>query len=150
MADSIRERVIQALQAKLEDISLANGYSFDPTVERAPVEVFDPSLDAVTIWDQDEETVHRASSMVQSMTVEIQTMREAGEVNFSVIGNQSLADIKRAVFSDDSTMGGIADGINLESSTIEYPDGSTGIVKTTTDIVVMYSESRGDPATQPL
>lgn len=150
MADSIRERVVQALVARLQGVNTDNGYSFSPTVYRAVRELLDTSLPAITVWDQAEETAPRGGSLVQSMTVQVETMREADGGNFSVIGNQSIADIKTVIFSADSTMGGIADGINLVSSSIEYPESGTSIVKTVTDIVIMYSEKRGDPATHPL
>ena len=147
---SIREQVVQGLVARLGVVSVGNGYSFSPTIYRAVRELLDTSLPAITVWDQAEETEPRGSALVQAMTVQIETMREVDDKNFSIIGNQSLADMKRALLAPDSTLGGIADGINLVSSSIEYPDSGTITCKTTTEIVVMYSEIRGDPDSTPL
>ena len=147
---SIREQVVQALVVRLGAVTVGNGYSFSPTRYRAVRELLDTSLPAITVWDQAEETETRGSALVHAMTVQVETMREVGDQNFSIIGNKSLADMKRALLAPDSTLGGIADGINMVSSSIEYPDSGTSICKTTTEIVVMYSELRGDPDSTPL
>jgi hypothetical protein len=150
MTDSIREKVVAALAARLADINESNGYSFSPTIYRALREVKDIDLPAVTIWDMSEDTEHRGSAFAQSMTVQIEAFRISQGLNFSIVGNLSIADVKQAVFASDSTMGGVADGINLVSSEITYPEAGTDIIKTLTEIIIMYSEKRGDPFSQSL
>ena len=103
----------------------------------------------ISVWDLDEATEHRAGGFVQSMNVNIETFRESCGENFSVVGNRSLGDIKRALFSADPTLAGLAEGITLAGSRIDFPAPSQTIVKTTTDIIIQYTEARGDPAAKP-
>lgn len=147
MTDSIRENVLNALVGILQGIKEVDGYSFTPAVYRAVRELTDPAQPAINVWDQAETTDHRFGSFLQSMTVQVEASDDSNGGNFSVIGNRLIADIKRAIFSADSTMGGLSEFINLEASRIEYPENGT-IISITVEIVIGYNEQRGDPTLQ--
>jgi hypothetical protein len=96
MADTIRERIIQAISAKLGDIRTANGYNTDigANVYRAAMTVPKASLPAISVIPGIEESAKNYAGQVSTMPVRILGLAEHDtSTNPSVLVEQMLGDL---------------------------------------------------------
>jgi len=147
MADSIRERILQALETQLKTITGANGYENTVlTVDRVRHIFFDDELPAIGIWDDVEETTLRHGKAHQSMTVRLDAHLDAGTLNKSVALNKMRADLKKALQSGDVTFGGISDGLYIGGFEPSYPEDDKGRnVTGSMNVSIVYYETIDDP-----
>lgn len=155
MADSIRERIVQALLARLTAITANNGYHYDvaaASVIRARARVtrvMEDDLPAIVLTDGAEVAERKYNAMVVSMTVQCVLHVQPLSVNESIAGNRALADMIKAMTSGDTTLGDLAEGIEYNSGEIQYPETGGDVMSALALFRVSYRMTKGDPYTQP-
>lgn len=152
MADSIREKIIQRVMTALAAITVANGYNTGcgAHVHRGKRGFSDASdLPAVVVFPQVEtssKTQYGTDAHV--MPVEINAALIYGGTSPSVLGEQALADIIKAM-GTDPTLNGLASSVTYAGGGIdEYPDEAMQAVVVVASFEVAYETRRGDPYNQ--
>jgi len=150
MGDSIRERVVQAIAARLRTISPLNGDAYTVgTVARAVAQFEPPDLPAISVWDEDEESADGYGFALRKMTLRIESFADACDDNHSTVGNRLLAAVKRALLSYDPPLDQITEDIAYQGGTINYPEPGGDVVATEQRLLVTYRETLGEPDQQP-
>ena len=142
MTDSIREKIIQAIETKLALIRTANGYHTDcgANIDRVRKK-FDPDeLPAIAVWPKpDTDAEPKYGSQFQTMPVQIEALKHHGTENPSKVSEKILADLMECVlgveWSVDFTFGGTYE--------IEVGDTVTGAASGATAYVAGVSLSSG-------
>jgi len=95
MADTIRETIIVALQAKLGEIRTANGYNSEcgQRVERAAFYFRANELPAISIFPMPETATQEYGANVCTMPVQVRALFEHGASSPSEVGEQVLGDL---------------------------------------------------------
>lgn len=152
MSLPVSERVLNAIVARLQEITLSNGYNTDAGSKtfRAKRTFDTGDLPGCSVWDSGEETEqgssnHSAMLMRQLVTVEAHVASD--KADSGVQAGFLKADVKRAVLSggnltDDD--GGLGEVVYLGASVEAAPSGGNTEV-TNVNFVVLYKETRGDP-----
>lgn len=147
MADTIRERILQALETQLKTITTANGYEYSfATVERYRAVFFEDELPAIGIHDGTEETTLMHGKAHQAMTVRLSGIVAQGALNRSVALNKLRGDLKKAIRSGDTTFGGLADRVYIAAFEPRIPtDDEEESVQGSLDVVIEFYEDIEDP-----
>ncbi|MBF0590302.1 MAG: hypothetical protein HQL53_14370 [Magnetococcales bacterium] len=151
MSDSIREQILQALVTRLEEITLANGYSVDLTgaIHRARRFSRESHLPFLTIWDQKESASAEYDALQLTMGVEIELFADHGEENPSAVVNRLLADLMRSLTGGDNTLGGLAEDLIYTGSESIYSEDATTFCGVQVSLDVSYAIQPGDPFSKP-
>lgn len=152
MADTIRERIIQAVATRAGAILVSGGYKTDCGLHVFRVrKALDPAedLDAVVIWPDPEESTRSYGIDTHVMPVRLQGIALFGEVNPSVISERILGDLIKAMTVSDPT-GGLAEDIEYATGgSDDYPDEGEITVGCEATFKIKYKTLKGDPYTQP-
>lgn len=105
MADSIRERIIAAISAKLAEIQVANGYvtELGDNVYRGIMSIPTANLPAITVLPLIESTSREYGKQLCTMPVEIKGLKLLGTSNPSTLGEQMLADLINCMLGTEYT-----------------------------------------------
>ena len=157
MADSIREQILQALVAKGQTITAANGYTVDlaSTDVRRAVRAVDvsPGGEALTIWDGDEIVEYQAGGVVKrTMPVTVEYLRDltgTAETGYSALAQVAKADIEKAFTASSTTLGGLCHATQCTGVSPAYPDENSQTLGATVRLTVIYETTKGDPFSSP-
>ena len=154
MSDTIREQIISAIETKLADITVANGYNTDigKEVLRARKNVDPDSLPAVVIWPLPEIVERKSGKYICTMRTRLEGLMKFEENNPSVISEQILGDLI-ALMADPakrSTLtAGLADDVFYsEGGTDDYPEEKDISVGASAIFAVIYKIKIGNPYSQ--
>lgn len=152
MADpSRRSRIIDAFAERLAAIRSEHGFGTDVGHQvfrgEAPTLGPDDPDDAVVVFAGEDEVANQAENLMLTLPIEIQAVTRADVTQPSVRLEALIADIKRAVETDERTLGGLVAGVTfLRGSTraLEREAGST-TVGAAVRYLVPYRERWGQP-----
>lgn len=149
MPDSKREQIIQAIETRLQAITTANLYNFNigTNVFRVRQSFNDSELPVVTIWDIEETSEYKYHKNTTTLDLKVSMHTLFGTVNPSVQANKMLADLIQAMTDADTSLGGLADGIEYTGSDIAYPEDGALSVSVEASFNVKYTTVKGDPYT---
>lgn len=155
MADPIALQIAEALELRLADILIANGYNTDAGNQVYlgfrqinPDEV--ASGPALLVYELDDEPREDDADFCQEMIVDL---------NFQVEGIQAFGtdptsevlgllwqDISQAVFLPaDKNLGGLALSVRRGPRTFAYPEDGAATIAVRQIVTVTYAETYGDP-----
>lgn len=144
MTNTIRERIITAFTARAEPLSN------QPVarVRRSSTDIKDPF---VTIWDGADNAQPSAySTQKMAMAIDLEyVFRPHVAINASVAANAAIGVVIAAMMSGDTSLGGLADNLQLQAVSPVYPQDGSDIVAIQFSFEIMYTTKRGDPYTQP-
>lgn len=105
MADTIRERIIAAIAAKLAEIRTAYGYvtEIGQHVYRAAANIATADLPAMSIYPKIETSAREYGKQVSVMPVEIKALKLLGTSNPSTLGEQMLGDVIQCLLGTEYT-----------------------------------------------
>lgn len=105
MADSIRERIIAAIAAKLAEIQVANGYvtELGDNVYRGITNIPTANMPAIAIFPRVESSSREYGKQACVMPVEIKGLQLMGTSNPSTLGEQMLADLINCLLGNEYT-----------------------------------------------
>lgn len=140
--DSRRELIMQEL--------LRRARRYIATASRDPVRVPSESLPRLVIQDQQESIAaptYKRHDLQMSVVVELTDQVDLRTQTVSVIGNRHLAFVIQNLIDTDTSLGGLAQSIEYQQSTIDYQDGSDPMIRITALFNVRYAYPLGDPFT---
>lgn len=153
MADTIRQKIITAVESRVAAITIVNGYSTDIGKNVFVVEKKlgkeDPP--AVVIWPQVEETAQKFGKQLCIMPIQIDGISHFQSLNPSVVAEKMLGDLIKNITGGTlaQVTGGLADIIKYTSGgSPEYPDAGETTVGTSAVFNIEYRYLVGDPYNQ--
>jgi hypothetical protein len=141
MADTIRERIIAAITAKLAEIRTANGYvtELGQHVERAAANIAAADLPAITLFPRVETSAKEYGKQICSMPVEIKALKILGTSNASTLGEQMLGDLITCILGAEFTRTFTSGG----TYTVKAGDTIVGATSNATGVVVSVALTGG-------
>jgi hypothetical protein len=105
MSDTIRERIIAAIAAKLTEIRVIYGYSSDAgqTVLRSAMDVASALLPAIVIFPKVENSSREYGRQICTMPIEIKALELLAGSNSSVLGEIMLGDLITCIIGVEYT-----------------------------------------------
>jgi hypothetical protein len=150
MADeSVRERVLRAVEAQLRGIRKDAGYRLDmQTVERdrtTPLQLDSGEFPCVFVFEGPQ-TVSDAGTHTRAKHLQLvlQGWVKTGDGDLSVVVNQLAADIEQAMDADP-TLGGLADNVTYQDDEALFGLGES-LAGIHMNYAVHYRTRRGDPS----
>lgn len=148
MADSIRERIIQAVKAEMEAITVGAG--FNQTVGKAyrghesPIQVDEDF--AVIIFDRGGANKrHLRGAYENRMNLELRPVhREDDDAKRLAALNAFGGDIQKKIVTDE-THGGLAKKTNLITNTVSTGEPVDPLASQGINIEILYRVERADP-----
>ena len=137
---SIREQILTEL--------LRRARRYLPSATRDPIRRKDGDLPRLLIADQSEaraEPTYKKHQLALTVTAVLADVIDPATETLSHQANAHIAGLLAALLGDDCTLGGLCDGIEYESSTINYPDPGDITFATSLVFTVRYSVALGDP-----
>lgn len=149
MSDSIRERILQTVAARVATIT-GQGFSVDlrREVYRARRSFTVDELPAAAVWDGDETATDGYGSTEQTMDVAIE-IHCACDSDPSPLAQGLIADGRKAMETYDSALAALTSRIGYAGGGPTYPADGESIVSVRLRYKITYSTVRGDPYTQP-
>lgn len=150
MSETVREKIIAAIIAKLADVTIENGYNTDcgESVFRVK-KLIERELPAFSIWPGVEENVKRHGKNSTTMPIKIEGVALYGRENPSVVSELILGDIRllmEAQADAADPTGGYAESIEYAAGgTDEYPDPAEPRVGAFAIYNVTYKTMAGTP-----
>lgn len=151
MADPVALQILKALKTRLDTISVANGYNYDPSVVLGLQQINDDQMSApiIHIYETDDDATGDArlyEAQVIDLRVEVQAHMRLG----ALVKADALAylwqDIMRAVFDvTDTTLGGLALTVLRGPKQYVYPQPGGETVAVNQRVDVRYLETYGEP-----
>lgn len=148
MADTIREQIVQDVITALADVRTANGYNTEcgQNVVRAQKQIDPDDLPAAAVWPGIENVTRKYGANIHVMQLRVEGIAAFGATNASVIAEQILGDLVKAMFRPSAK----ADDVKYVSGgTEEYPDPADKVVGVPANFEVTYRTVAGDPYSQP-
>lgn len=153
---STRQRILEALKARAEEITTANGFQTDlgkhvllgeiPTFGEA-----DPPQVLCILPQEDQVTVMRGRKLILTLPVDFAVIVKTGQCGWANV-EAGIADVKKAVELADATLGGLLRAGNendegLQRGTTEPLERSSGSAYIGASITYgcQYSEAWGSP-----
>jgi hypothetical protein len=141
MTDTIRERIIQAFQARAAPLS-------NLPIERVLRSINETNERFITLWDGEDQALESGYS-IQKMQFPIilECVFRTGIENPSITANTVMGEIIKTLFTGSQTFSNLATNMTLQSIAPNYPaDGSeyTAILAT---FNITYMTVKGDPFT---
>lgn len=102
MSDTIREKIISAVETQLATITIVGGYNTDcgENVQRATPDIASEDMPACNVIPRpDEQTSREYGRQVAVMPIEIQALQVHGEDNCSEVGEAALGDLIKCVMA---------------------------------------------------
>lgn len=150
MSETIREKIIKAIVAKLADVTIENGYNTDCGEDvfrvKKPIE---KELPAFSVWPgvETSERIHGKSRI--TMPVRIEGVVLYGRENPSVVSELILGDIRslmEAQAEADDPTDNLSDVIEYaEGGTDDYPDPAEPRVGAFAVFNIVYKTMSGSP-----
>lgn len=154
MANTIAYQILTAIQARLNQISVANGYNndLDETVTLG-VKNFNPdqltTAPVVSVYEvndaPEEEGTLQGQNLI-TLTIEIEAVVKYDNTMAALKINQLWQDINRAVYQvGGSTLGGLALAVLRGPRSFVYPQPGGDTVAVNQTVSVQYLETYGNP-----
>lgn len=151
MADSVREKIVQAVLTLTQSITKDNGYETDIglRMERARRSFSGSDLPGGSVWANGE-----ASERDYELTQQVMDMAIDGHHGLvknetpDVTANRIIADFRKAIETYDASLNALVSGIQYTQASPEYPDDGNSAVSVTVKYELSYDTVRGDPYTQ--
>lgn len=143
MADTIRERIIQAFTDRAAALSSL-------PVTRAARSMDETKAIFISVWDGDDQDQAPLYGLQPiKFPIALECIWQAGQENASVAANALLGEVVVTIMgpSTDRTFGGLATGIVKTSATPAYPKDGSDYTTLTVNFVVSYTIVSGDPYT---
>ena len=153
MSDTIRERIISNLAARLSVITVANGYNTDigGNVLRAKVTLGKDEPPAAVAFPETEESLRKYGKQHCVMPVRVEGTTYYGTDNPSVVAERILGDVIRCICGGTlvEVTGGLADDVEYTGGgTDEYPDAGEKLIGASAVFNIKYKTLAGDPYNQ--
>ncbi len=141
MADTIRERIIQAFSDRAAALSSL-------PVERCTRSMGETKAVFISVWDgadQDQAPLYGLQPIVFPISLECIFMH--GSDNPSIAANALLGEVITTMIgpSTDLTFGGLATGIVKNSGSPDYPQSGSDYTTLTVNFTINYTTLIGDP-----
>lgn len=148
---SIREQIVSAFATQLENLTTANGYAYTvATVARARREFIATELPAIGVFDGDEAQADDYGDIRADMQIRAEFHNDAGAINRSTVMNRMMANLEKGILSQDTTYGGIADGLRITGVEMRLPaDDDSTLLTIAVVATITYHKTTGDPYSQP-
>lgn len=137
---SIREQIMAEL--------LRRAKRYLPTATRDPIRRQEKDLPRMVLADPSEaraQATFKKHQLALTVSVVLADVIDPAQETISHQANAHIAGILAAIITDDRTLGGLCDGIEYESSTINYPDAGEITFGIALTFTVLYSVALGDP-----
>jgi hypothetical protein len=151
VAETIAYQILQAIAARLRNISTAGGYNTDPAVlvgvqpvNPDQVEA-GPIIVAYELRDQPANEQQVDGDQAVQLTIVVEAVVEYGAAATALMLSQVWQDIMRSVFTTDSTLGGLALSVQRGQREYEYPSPGGNTVAVRQAVTVVYWETYGNP-----
>lgn len=111
MAVPMRQRILEAFMARIQQITVENGYETDAGsrvyLGETPELGEDDPINAIAIIVGDTEPQYQGAQVLERLPVEIQALAKADLDQPYIAAEVILGDIVRAVEQEDRTLGGV-------------------------------------------
>jgi hypothetical protein len=153
---TIREQIIELIVARLETITISNGYENNIGIGRVYREeavIKQGIAPAISVWELSE-TRQRNSygGTVRTLRIKVEgVVGVNGDKHPATASNQLLGDIERALILCDTSLDVFIDDIQdvaAEIAQITSLQGNTTLAGATVDFEIQYTTEWGDPYTQ--
>lgn len=137
---SIREQIMAAL--------LRRAQTYLAGATRDPIRRKDSSLPRLVLADASEtraEATYKKHQLALTVTCVLADAIDPASETISHQANGHIAGLVAAMISTDVSLGGLCDGLEYESSTINYPEPGDITFGITLTFTVRYSVALGDP-----
>lgn len=151
MADTIRERIIQAYLTRLEAWTTANGYNYGcgGTIKRAESPNIN-DLPAVVLWPGEEFPELKYNETVSPMVLKLEAMAHVGSAdNKSVIQEKLIGDLIKILTDSAVTVTELAEDATLTKISPASPQNpEETLTAAVAELTVKYRTVTGDPYSQ--
>lgn len=151
MANPVAYQILEAIHDRVAAISVASGYNTSPAVrmgqQTANVDEQEcgPIINVFDIGDEvsDPQAYTNMSPLV-SITVAVEAYYYTTE-DASLWAHLIAQDIKTAVFTSDTRLGGLAMSVRQGPRQMLYPDSGSNTLGVRQNVIVIYRETYGNP-----
>lgn len=151
LSSPVSLQILEAIRDRVETITRANGYMFDPDVRIGSHAISATDLDdgpVLCVYDlgsdpQDPESF--AHDHLIEMQILVEGFIARDEYNDTASLHQLDAAIKKAVFTTDTTLGGLAMDVLQGGRRVKYPDSGERFLAVQQQIRVLYLDTYGEP-----
>lgn len=151
--DSIRERIIQEIDAVLADLLIASGFNCNcgANKERGRKSWEESDLPCLSLFpgvESAQRSAYSGDTMV--MPIKIDLLDNYSASNPSTIGERMLADVREIMRrARPVLLAGLVEDIQYKGGGIEdYPEQKTKTIGVTASFDITYSTKLGDPYNQ--
>jgi len=137
---SIREQIMRQL--------LDRAKNYLPTATRDPIRRQDKQLPRLVLQELGEAKdvpVFRKHNLVLTVSASLADVIDPGSESLSTVANAHIAGLLSALLHPDSSLGGLCDGLEYESSAIRYPEPGDIVLGISLIVSVRYSIAYGNP-----
>ena len=89
--------------------------------------------------------VFRKHNLVLTVSASLADVIDPGSESLSTVANAHIAGLLSALLHPDSSLGGLCDGLEYESSAIRYPEPGDIVLGISLIVSVRYSIAYGNP-----
>ena len=152
MADPITLQVLDAVMARLQTISTANGFNTNPSFYLGVRRINDDQLDAgpvIHLYDLedelDEESIYGDESIRVLMRMIIEAIVEEASENRLDAAHLLYQDIFNAVLDvDDRTLGGLSLDFGYAGRRMEYPESGGKRIAVNVEVTALIEQPYGN------
>ena len=137
---SIREQIMRQL--------LDRAKNYLPTATRDPIRRQDKQLPRLVLQELGEAKdvpVFRKHNLVLTVSATLADAIDPRSDSLSSVANAHIAGLLSALINPDSSLGGLCDGLDYESSAIRYPEPGDIVLGISLIVSVRYSIAYGNP-----
>ena len=137
---SIREQIMRQL--------LDRAKNYLPTATRDPIRRQDKQLPRLVLQELGEAKdvpVFRKHNLVLTVSATLADAIDPRSDSLSSVANAHIAGLLSALLNPDSSLGGLCDGLDYESSAIRYPEPGDIVLGISLIVSVRYSIAYGNP-----
>ena len=137
---SIREQIMRQL--------LERAKNYLPTATRDPIRRQDKQLPRLVLQELGEAKdvpVFRKHNLVLTVSATLADAIDPRSDSLSSVANAHIAGLLSALINPDSSLGGLCDGLDYESSAIRYPEPGDIVLGISLIVSVRYSIAYGNP-----
>ncbi len=137
---SIREQIMRQL--------LDRAKNYLPTATRDPIRRQDKQLPRLVLQELGEAKdvpVFRKHNLVLTVSATLADAIDPRSDSLSSVANAHIAGLLSALLNPESSLGGLCDGLDYESSAIRYPEPGDIVLGISLIVSVRYSIAYGNP-----
>jgi len=137
---SIREQIMRQL--------LDRAKNYLPTATRDPIRRQDKQLPRLVLQELGEAKdvpVFRKHNLVLTVSATLADAIDPRSDSLSSVANAHIAGLLSALLNPESSLGGLCDGFDYESSAIRYPEPGDIVLGISLIVSVRYSIAYGNP-----